>query len=103
MGTQSDIRDQRYRNVRYQTEERRVRHYIGYWNKLLCDIRYPTSTFVYPGSAVVVCQVRLEGPEFETRAEMISQFNLQGSLGNNPSILDIGISDIDLVRYRNGS
>jgi hypothetical protein len=28
---------------------------------------------------------------------------LLGSFGNDISILDIGISDIELVRYRNGS
>ncbi len=46
-----------YRNVRYRTEERRVRHYIGYQNKLLSDIRYPTFTFVNPCSAVESCRI----------------------------------------------
>jgi hypothetical protein len=31
------------------------------------------------------------------------QVNLLGSIGKDLSILDIKISDIDLVRYRNGS
>ncbi len=30
-----------YRNFRYRTEESGVRHYIGYRNKLLSDIRHP--------------------------------------------------------------
>jgi hypothetical protein len=42
-----------YRNVRYQTEVRKVRHYVGYRNKLLSDIWYPTSLFENPRSAVV--------------------------------------------------
>ncbi len=92
-----------YRIVRYRTEERRVRHYIGYRNKLLTDIRYPTILFVNSCSAVVGCQIFVmkvlsSNPE----RNMMSQINLLGSLGNDLSILDIGISDIYLVRYRNG-
>jgi hypothetical protein len=34
---------------------------------------------------------------------IMCQFNVLGSFKNNFSLLDIGISDIDLVRYRNGS
>ncbi len=34
-----------YRNFRYRTEESRVRHYIGYRNKLFSDIQYPTSHY----------------------------------------------------------
>ncbi len=44
-----------------------------------------------------------EGCEFETSVEKISLIYLRGSIGNYLFILDIGISDIDLVRYRNGS
>ncbi len=46
-----------YRNVRYRTEVRRVRHYIGYWNKLLSDIWYLTTIFVNPRSAVVIQRI----------------------------------------------
>ncbi len=46
-----------YRNVRYRTEEHRVRHYIGYRNNLFSDIRYPTSMFVNLYSEVVSCLV----------------------------------------------
>jgi hypothetical protein len=93
-----------YRNVRYRTEERRVRHYIGYRNKLLSDIRYPTLTFVNPCSAVVSCRIfgmKVVGSKPERK--LIWKINLLGTLGNVLLILDIGISDIDLVRYRNGS
>jgi hypothetical protein len=38
IGGQSDIADHGYR-----TEVRSVRHYIGYRNKLLSHIRYPTT------------------------------------------------------------
>jgi hypothetical protein len=93
-----------YRNVRCRTEECRVRHYIGYRNKFLSDIRYPTSTSVYPRSAVVDCQIHvMKVISSKSERKLISQFNLLGTLGNDSSILDIGISDIDLVRYRNVS
>jgi hypothetical protein len=93
-----------YRNVRYQTDERRVRYYIGYRNKPLSDIQYPTSTFVNPRSAVVSCQIFvMKDVGLKPERKMVCQIILLGSLRNDLSILDIGISDIDLVRYRNGS
>jgi hypothetical protein len=99
VGTQSDIRDQRYQN-----EELRIPHYIGYWNKLLSDIRYPTSTFVNPCSAVVSCQILvMEVVGSKPERQLMGQINLLGSLGNDVPIIDLGISDVDLVWYRNGS
>ncbi len=89
-----------YRNVRYRTEERRVRHNIEYRNKLLSDIRYPT--FIIPRSAVVSYQTivrKVVG--LKPGRKIMRHIFLLGSLGNDLSILDIGISDIDLVRYRN--
>ncbi len=56
-----------YRNVRYRTEKRRVRHYIGYWNEVLSDIRYPT--LVNPRGAVVSCQLLVRRSRVETREE----------------------------------
>jgi hypothetical protein len=46
-----------YRNVRYRSEERRVRHYVGYRNKLLSDFWHPTSKCANPRSAVVRRQI----------------------------------------------
>jgi hypothetical protein len=93
-----------YRNVRYRTEELKVRHYIGYRNKLLSNIRHSTSTFGNPRSAVVSCQILVTKViSSKPVRKMMCQFNLLWSIGNDLSILDIGISDIDLVRYRNGS
>ncbi len=93
-----------YRNVRYRTEELKVRHYIGYRNKLLSDIRYPTSILGNPRNAVISCQILIMKVESSKSVRrMKRQFNLLGSIGNDLSILDIWISDIDLVRYRNGS
>ncbi len=93
-----------YLNVRYRTEYRRVQHYIGYRNKLLSYIPYPTLKFVNPRSAVV------RSYEHDRKAmslKLVSKFICNsiflGPLRNDLSILDIGISDIDLVRYRNGS
>jgi hypothetical protein len=71
-----------YRNFQYQTEESGVWHYIGYRNKRLSDIRYPTSNNSY----------------ISTVAKKISV------LGSNPAdvinifwILDIGMdSDVDI-------
>jgi hypothetical protein len=37
----------------YRTEVRRVRHYIGYRNKILSDIQYPTLILMYSCSAMV--------------------------------------------------
>ncbi len=73
-----------YRNVRYRTEERRVRHYIRYWNELLSDIRYPTSTFVNPRSVVVSCQIIvMKVVRSKLGRKMKCQINLLGSLGND--------------------
>jgi hypothetical protein len=71
-----------YRNFRYRTEESRIRHYIGYRNKLLSDIRYLTS----------------KNSSISTVAEKTSV------LGSNPAdvinicwISDIGmVSDVDI-------
>ncbi len=93
-----------YRNVWYRTKERRVRHYTGYRNKLLSDIRYPTLTLENPRSAVLSFQIlvlKVVGSQAERK--IVCKIILLGSLGNDLSILDIGISDTDLVRYRNGS
>ncbi len=93
-----------YRNVRYRTEDLKVRHYIGYRNKLLSDIRYPTLLYGNPRSAVVGCLVLvMKVVSSKPVRKIICQLNLLESTGNYFSILDIGISDIDLVRYRNGS
>jgi hypothetical protein len=46
---------------------------------------------------------RHEGCEFKTSVENEASINLLRLIGNDLSILDIGISDIDLVRYQNGS
>jgi hypothetical protein len=46
-----------YHIVRYRTEERRVRHYIGYRNKLLSDIRYLTWRFVNSRCPEVRCWI----------------------------------------------
>jgi hypothetical protein len=43
-----------YRNVRYRTEVRRVWHHIGYRNKLLSDIRYPTPLLKNPQFSWVI-------------------------------------------------
>ncbi len=100
----SDIGLSLISNVRYRTEELKVRHYIGYRNKLLSDIRYPTLLYWNPRSAVVSCLVLVKKVvSSKPVRKMICQLNLLGSIGNYFSILDIGISDIDLVRYRNGS
>jgi hypothetical protein len=93
-----------YRNVRYRTEELKVQHYVGYRNKLLSDIRYPTSIFGNPRSAVVCWQILvMKVVSLKPVWKMKCLFNLLGSIGNDLSILDIEIFDIDLVRYRNGS
>jgi hypothetical protein len=90
-----------YRNVRYRTEERRVRNYIGYRNKLLSDIQYPNINLC---SAVVSCQMLgMEVRRSKPVRKLMGLIILLGSIGKKWSILDIGISDIDLVRYRNGS
>jgi hypothetical protein len=93
-----------YRKVRYRTEELNVRHYIGYRNKLLSNIRYPTLLFGNPRSAVVSClPLLMKVVNSKPVRKIMYQVYLLGSIGNDLSILDIGISDIDLVRYRNGS
>ncbi len=51
----------------------------------------------------MLADTRHEGCEFKTSVETEASINLLRSIGNDLSILDIGISDIDLVRYRNGS
>jgi hypothetical protein len=82
VGTQSDIRDQRYRNVRYGTEVRRVRHYIGNRNKLLSDISYPTPTFVNHRSAVLRHQIlAIKVVSSKPVGENIIARNLVGSFG----------------------
>ncbi len=91
-------------NVRYRTEERRVQYYIRYRNKPLSDIWYLTTKFVNPCSAVVRRQkldLKTEGSK--PVRKIIFQRILLWSFGNDSSILDIRISDIDLVLYRNGS
>ncbi len=93
-----------YRNVRYRTEERKVWHYIGYRNKLLSDIQYPTLTFENPSSSVVSCQTLVRKiVSSQPENTIMSWFFTGVIIGNDWSILDTGISDIDLVRYRNGS
>ncbi len=92
-----------YRNVRYRTEVRIVRHYIGYLKKVMSDIRYPTLMFVNSRSAVVrqqILDMTLVRNQWHTN--IINRISIE-SFGNNLSILDIGISDIDLVQYQNGS
>ncbi len=112
MGTQSDIRDQRYRtepdigtsDIGLKSAESDIISDIGINFCPISDIRYPTSTSVYPRSAVVDCQIHvMKVISSKSERKSISQFNLLGTLGNDSSILDIGISDIDLVRYRNVS
>ncbi len=93
-----------YRNVLYRTEERRVRHYIGFRNKLLFNIRYLTKSVLNHRSAVVSYQIfwmKVVGSKPERK--FTSLIILLRSLGNDLSILDIGISNIDLVGHRNGS
>jgi hypothetical protein len=93
-----------YRKVRYRTEELNVRHYIGYRNKHLSNIRYPILQFGNPRSAVVSClPLLMKIVSSKPVRKIMYQFYLLGPIGNDLSILDIGISDIDLVRYRNGS
>jgi hypothetical protein len=60
--------------------------------------------FVNPRSAAVRCQIllmKVVGTKPERK--MMCQNTLLGTLGDDLSILDIGIYDIDLVRYRKGS
>jgi hypothetical protein len=65
---------------------------------LISDIRYPTSTFVNPCSAVVSCQILvIEVVGSPPERQMMGQINLLGSLENDVPIMDNGISDIDLV------
>jgi hypothetical protein len=108
VGTQSDIRDQRYRaepdigtsDIGLKSAESNIISDIG------------INFCLYPISDTNLCKSLLrsvklpdtchEGCEFENR-KMMCQINLLGSLGNDWSILDIGISNIDLVPYRNGS
>ncbi len=93
-----------YRNVRYWTEELKVQHYIRYQNKLLSHIRYPTLLLGNPCSAVVSCLILvMKVVSSNSVRKLMCQLNLLVSKGNDLSIMDIGISDIDLVRYRNGS
>ncbi len=79
---------------------RRVRHYIRYRNKVLSDIQYLTLLFVNSCSAVVRHQIDVVTVG---RSQCNIIIILIGSFGNDLSMLDIGISDIDLVQYRNGS
>ncbi len=109
MGTQSDICDQRY-----WTEPDIGTSDIGMKSTesdIISDIGikfggYPISKkkYLIPCSAVVRCQLlclKVEGSK--PKRKMKCQIILLGSLGNDLSILDIGMYDIDLVRYQNGS
>ncbi len=76
-----------YRNVRYLTEVRRVRYYIRYRNKLLSDIRYPTSIFVNPRSAVVWClNIDIQTVGSIQESWIIIDRIFLGSIGNDLSI-----------------
>ncbi len=94
-----------YRNVLYQTEERRVWHHVRYRNKLFCLISNILQLkFINPRSAVVrrlLLDIKIVG--LKPVRKIMSHRILIRSYMNKLSILDIGISDIDLVRYRNGS
>ncbi len=112
MGTHSNIRDQRYRtepdigtsDIGLKSSKSDIISDIGINFCPISDIRYPTLLYGNPCSAVVSCLVLvMKVVSSKPVRKLICQLNLLGSTGNYFSILDIGISDIDLIRYRNGS
>jgi hypothetical protein len=109
VGTHSDIRDQRYRtepdigtsDIGLKSSKSDIISDIGI---NFCPISNIQLHYGNPRSAVVSCLVFvMKVVSSKPVRRMMCQLNLLGSTGKYFLILDIGISDIDLVRYRNGS